>query len=146
MHVAAVDASGRTSVVRALGCRVSEDRRRATVLLPRSQSAVLLDAINANHQIAVVFSQPETNKTIQLKGRDAQQGLATDVDHALHAHYLQQFVERLGRLHIPEVFVRALGSCQADDLVTVTFAPLQAFQQTPGGSAGERLPIGGALL
>lgn len=146
MHVAAVNDPGQPTVVRALGCRVNEARTRVTVLVPRSQSAALLQAIDSNGRIAAVFSKPETNQSLQLKGEDATACAATEADRALVVQYVDRINERLAALQIPEIFVRTLCSCAPDDLVTITFSPSLAFQQTPGGSAGDSLPLGGAPL
>src|SRR5262249_60081133 len=71
------------AVSRALGCRLSPDRNRVTVFLAASRSAALLEAIAASRRIAVVFSQPSTHRTIQLKGSDAVRAGVEDGDWAL---------------------------------------------------------------
>ena len=69
--VASRDARLRPHLMRAVGCRLSHDRRRVTVLLPESGGREVLEDLRDNHQIAVVFSRPSSNLTVQLKGNDA---------------------------------------------------------------------------
>ncbi len=144
MHIAAATDPGQPTVVRALGCRVNRARTRVTLLVPRSQSAALLSAIDSNRRIAAVFSQPDTNASIQLKGNDAQVIPATDRDRALFTDYVNLISERLLALHIPELFARSLCSAAPEDLVTIAFSPVAAYQQTPGDSAGVSLALGGS--
>jgi hypothetical protein len=73
------DANKTPSMARAVGCRISADRRSVTVLLAKSRAPELLDSITFCHQIAVVFSEPSTHRTIQLKGTDAA------VIHSIHS-------------------------------------------------------------
>src|SRR5688500_14941564 len=56
---------------RCLGCRVSEDRRTVTVLVPSSQYQPFFDALRATRAMAVVCSLPSTHRTMQLKGSEA---------------------------------------------------------------------------
>src|SRR5262249_18363406 len=56
---------------RAAGCRVSSDRRTITLLFTAACATELLDGIRKTGQIAVVFCQPGSHQTIQLKGTDA---------------------------------------------------------------------------
>lgn len=61
MNVAARNASLITTITRALGCRVSDDRRRVTVFLPAERCQTLLDNLRANGVIAVVAVRPSTH-------------------------------------------------------------------------------------
>ena len=63
------------SVCRALACSVSEDRRLLTVVVARSCAQELLDDVGHSGRIAVVFSQPSTHRTIQVKGDHARPGM-----------------------------------------------------------------------
>jgi hypothetical protein len=66
--VASRDADHRPHVMRAIGCRVRNDRRRVTVMLCSRTSAPVLADLRANGAIAVVFSEPSTHRSVQLKG------------------------------------------------------------------------------
>lgn len=136
---ASVGAGNDPRIARAVGCRVSRDRRRLTVLLSTLQSAELLEAIRASRAIAVVFTQPSTHRTLQLKGHDAEVGPATRADGALVRKYTAAFVAELGGLGYREEFVRSLLSCAPQDIVQAGFTISAAFVQTPGPRAGAPL-------
>jgi hypothetical protein len=127
------------ALARANGCRVAEDRRTVTVLLAASKAAALLDAVRATGAIAVVFSEPPTHRTIQLKGTDAVVGAASGEDRAFSQRYVDTFVAVLAGLGYSEPVFRALLWADPDDLVAVTFSPSAAFDQTPGPRAGAPL-------
>ena len=81
------DSNNTPSMARCLGCRVSTDRKLVTLLVPKSQSRELLEALTLTHQIAVVFSEPSTHRTIQLKGTDAVAAQVQKKDASLSKRY-----------------------------------------------------------
>jgi hypothetical protein len=123
-------------VVRGCGCRVSRDRRRITVLVEPSRAGTLLGDIAANGMIAVVFSQPSTHRTIQLKGSDARVVKVTATDRAVAARHLRDWSEDLCRIGYTPEFANAVRGA-APRLAAITFTPSAAFQQTPGPGAGQ---------
>ena len=123
-------------VVRGCGCRVSRDRRRVTVLVEPSRAGTLLDDIAANGMIAVVFSQPSTHRTIQLKGSDARVVKVTAADRAIAARHLRDWSEDLCRIGYTPEFANAVRGA-APRLAAIAFTPSAAFQQTPGPGAGQ---------
>jgi hypothetical protein len=136
--VASRDARLRPHLMRAVGCRLSGDGLRVTVLLPERGAREVLDDLRDNQQVAVVFSQPSTNLTVQLKGHDAVAVPAGPEDEALAERYLQAFVEEIGQLgHTAEVAHTILD--HAERLVAVHFTVAAAFEQTPGPTAGQPL-------
>lgn len=137
--VAGRDPANLPRLARAFGCRVSEDRRTAAVLLARYQSAGLLAAIRANRAIAVVYTLPSTHRSLQLKGDDATIGpiVAGDVDRARAC--ADAFVADIVPLGYDEALCRALLWLDPSELVAVSFTPSVAFDQTPGPRAGERI-------
>jgi hypothetical protein len=125
---------------RCLGCRVTADRRRVTVLVASSQYAPFFHAIAASRAIAVVFSLPSTHRTLQLKGVDAVvEPLARD-DAGLIARHVEDFVDELGKLGYSREVVRAYHWCEVPEVRAVAFTPTAAFEQTPGPGAGAPLP------
>src|SRR5688572_12281551 len=79
-------------LARAMGCRVSADRSRVTILVAKTQSAPVLDAVRTTGAIAVVFSQPTTHGTIQLKGDKAAIGKVLSGDPAIVDRHTDEFV------------------------------------------------------
>lgn len=129
------------SLMRGVGSTVSADGRDFTVFVSRSQSRQLLQDIATSGRLAAVFSQPSTHLTVQLKARRIRLREATEADRAALARYLQSMEQELSVLGYPPVFARAMLVHRLDDLVGIEFQPEQAFNQTPGQSAGR--PIGG---
>lgn len=132
------DAAHRPHVTRGAGARLADHGRAVTVLLPHTGSEQVIADLQANGRIAVVFSEPTTHQTLQLKGRDAAVGACTPQHEALAARYLEGFIDEIGRLgftaEVAHTILRLEGG-----LVPVQFTLDEAFEQTPGPSAGARL-------
>lgn len=132
------DAGLRPHLLRAVGCRLSADRRRATLLVPQGSSGQVLDDLRDNGQVAVVFSEPSSHRTLQVKGRDATVASCGPDDAALAERYVEGFVAEIGALGFAADVAHTLLS-RHDVLVAVHFTIAEAFEQTPGPAAGEPL-------
>jgi hypothetical protein len=138
--IAASSSAGREPhLVRAVGCRVDAAGERVTLLLASSHAGELLADLRANGRIAVVFSEPSTHRTVQLKGSDAEVVTAEDEHHRLLAGYRQRMLPELSIFGFNETWVRALLGCSGAELVAVRFTLTEAWLQTPGPKAGEPL-------
>jgi hypothetical protein len=138
MSVAARDAQVRPVVGRALGCRVSADRRKLTVFLCASREAQLLACLRENGAIALTVTRPKTHETLQFKGTVSAILPWTDADRAEIAAYRQSFIEELAGLGYRHGFsgtVLAAG----EDGMAVAFEPTAIYDQTPGPKAGAML-------
>ena len=129
-------------VVRGCGCRVSRDRRRVTVLIEPGRASELLDDIRLTGTIAVVFSEPSTHRTIQLKGTDATVTPVTAADRRIAERHLGAWVEELVSVGYAADFAAAVRGRAEMGLTAITFTPTSAFEQTPGPAAGTRLGAG----
>ena len=109
-----------------------------TVLVEPARAGSVLDNVASNGLVAVVFSQPSTHRTIQLKGSDARVVRITQADRAVAARHLEAWVEELTTMGYLPDFARAVRGA-ADGMAAIAFTPTSAFQQTPGPGAGERL-------
>lgn len=136
---ATCDAQHRPHLMRALGCRLAPDRRELTLFLSAGSSAELLDDLRANGRIAVVFSEPSTDRSLQLKGEGACIEPAAPGDAALVAHYVECFADEIAMLGFDRVLVKTMFRHAPDELVTVRFTPREAYEQTPGPQAGQRI-------
>lgn len=136
---ASCDAQGRPSLNRAVGCSVTADRQRISVILRRSQAVTLLADIERSGAVAVVFSQPSTHHTLQIKSTDAVVHPPDSIDAAALARYVEAFHRELAPLGYTLEWTRALLGYVPADLVAVSFTPQAIFSQTPGPRAGERL-------
>ena len=141
--VASRDAAHRPHLMRAVGRKLSDDRSRVTVFMSASASGQVLADLRANRLIAVVFSEPSTNRTVQLKGSDAVIAAPEPGDAALVQRFLALFIDEIGELGFPETVARTILTVAPDDLVAVHFTPQTAFEQTPGPRAGEPLAASG---
>jgi hypothetical protein len=126
-------------VTRGLGCRIAADGSRVTILVAKSQSRPVLDAMRASRAICVVFSLPSTHTTIQLKGKDAAPSRVLAGDPLIVDRHSDAFAADAATLGYSKLGIRTLLWCDPADLVAITFTPQSAFLQTPGPQAGEPL-------
>ncbi|MDP3619927.1 MAG: pyridoxamine 5'-phosphate oxidase family protein [Ramlibacter sp.] len=138
------DALSRPSVMRAVGSLVEDDAGRITIFVSRRQSAQLVQDVSANGHIAVVFSEPATHRTVQLKATNARVRNADATDQPALSRYLASMEIEIARVGYGAHMTRAMLAHRLEDLVAITFAPEQAFDQTPGPKAGAALGAGRA--
>jgi hypothetical protein len=124
---------------RALGCRVAPERSRVAVFVSGDQNPALVSALRESRAIAVVFSQPSTHRTIQLKGTDARVEAAGPRDREGARRWTEGFVAELAGMGYTASLVETFLWCDPEGLVSVSFTPCAAFQQTPGPGAGAPL-------
>lgn len=136
------DAKLRPSIMRAVGSRVEANGQDITVYLSRSSSRQLIQDIAATGQLAVVFSEPSTHRTVQLKASRAEIRAAVDGDAPVLAAYLKSMEHEIQQVGFAPPLTRAMLAHRLDDVVAVRFTPEQAFDQTPGPRAGA--PLGSA--
>jgi hypothetical protein len=137
--VASRDADLRPHLMRAIGCRLRDDLRELTVFLSTAASEPVLADLRANGQIAVVFSQPTTTHTVQLKGSDATVHPLQVGDAEAIQDYLAHFILEIAAIGFPEHVARAVLGDAPEDVVAVRFTPSAAFDQTPGPQAGQAI-------
>ena len=130
------------SIAKGVGCRVAAGRDRVTVLVMANGAEELLRDVARCGRVAVTFSRPTTNQTVQLKGRDAAAVPTLPADVALVRRHLALLAEDLRLLGWDAAFVEAVFWRDPGALQAIEFAPEHAFQQTPGPGAGR--PIGDA--
>ncbi len=139
--VASRDAALRPSIMRGVGSAISADGTQVTVFLRRSQSRQLMQDIEAGGGLAVVFSEPPTHRTLQLKARQASLRPASPTDQPQLARYLASMQCELAQVGYGPEFAAAMLSAQLEDVVAVQFTPESAFDQTPGPRAGIPLDV-----
>ena len=136
------DAALRPSIMRAVGSRVEADGQDVTVYLARRQSRQLVQDLAATGQIAVVFSEPSTHRSVQLKASRVEMRNAGEADAPVLAAYLRSMEHEIQQVGFGPPVTRAMLAHRLEDVVAVRFTPEQAFEQTPGPRAGAAL--GGA--
>jgi len=139
MLVASCSHAGVPSITRALGCRVSPDRRDVTLFLPVSRSTAVLRDLRDGAAVAVVFSRPSTHETLQLKGTAVRVTSLVPGDRERMQAYGESLADDIRTLGWRDPFVSALTNVLDEEAVAVTFTPSDVFVQTPGPAAGRRL-------
>ena len=129
------------SLAKGVGCRVAPTHDGVEVLLFANTAEALLRDIAAHRQAAVVFSQPSSNRTLQLKGRDLAVRPAQPTDVALVRRWMLLFTDDLRKLGWDRAFVEGVFWHDPVHLVVLRFTPEGAFQQTPGPQAGQAMPM-----
>ncbi|BDU70759.1 hypothetical protein GETHOR_28600 [Geothrix oryzae] len=136
MNAGSGSADGTPSQCRVLGCRVDPGTDLVTVFFAEPQAVDLLRDVARSGKLAVVFSDPPTHRTVQVKGSDARRVPLAEGDLARVAAYRTAFVQCLLPLGFTEPMVRTFLDCPDAGLVALTFTPEAAFNQTPGAPAG----------
>lgn len=139
ISVASANAERLATMARGMGCKLIDGGQRVSIFVQRSQSVELLANIASSRRVACVFSLPSSNRTVQLKGMDAQWGPFDPADLPVIQKHIADFVVQVVPLGTPEAVVHQLLHDRPDDLATVTFTPNASFSQTPGPKAGEAL-------
>lgn len=137
--VGACDQNRRPCQVRGAGCRISRDRDRITIFVSAQQGAAVLDCLRNESAITVVFSQPTTHRTFQVKGERAQIAPLASGDEEIMANYRKAFAQEVKPLGFDEPLIQTLFAFPATDILSLTFAPVEAFLQTPGPNAGAKI-------
>jgi hypothetical protein len=139
--VASRDLALRPSVMRAVGSSVADEGRSITVFVSRRQCRQLIQDVATNGHVAVVFSEPSTHRSVQVKATRATLRSAVADDQPVLARYLASMEREIGRVGHAPALTRAMLAHRLEDLVAISFEPEQAFDQTPGPRAGT--PLGG---
>lgn len=139
MSIAACSRDRMPTIVRGTGCRISSDLRRVAVFVSATQAAPVIACLRDNDSVSVVFSEPSTHRTVQLKGTGTMVGALEDGDLPRIAAYRDAFIAQLAPLGYDETRIRTLLALRSTDIVALSFTPTDAFSQTPGPHAGEPL-------
>ena len=137
--VASRDSANLPSLMRAMGSAVTDEGRSITVYVSRRQAGQLIADIAFSGHVAVVFSEPATHRTVQVKATQATLRDATAQDETVLTAYLRSMEHELALVRIAPQLTRAMLAHRLEDVVAIQFTPEQAFDQTPGPKAGARL-------
>jgi hypothetical protein len=140
--VAACDGTGAPTLARAAGCRVAANRRRVTLFLWAPQCARLSEGLELTQQLAAVFSEICSHRTIQVKGSQIRIATIARADLPRIARYRDALAAALAALGHSGTFARTLVGGDAAQYLAVTFTPDALYAQTPGPRAGERIEAG----
>ncbi|WP_243384937.1 hypothetical protein [Geothrix alkalitolerans] len=139
INAGSASAAGVPSLCRAFGCRVDPGPGRLRLFFAGPQAVDLVRDATRSGALAVVFSEPPTHRTIQIKGQDARLEPLVDTDLACVTAYRAAFAQCLVFLGFTEGMVRTLLDCPDEALVGLSFTPSVLFNSTPGAQAGTPL-------
>ncbi|TXT37616.1 MAG: hypothetical protein FD135_3481 [Comamonadaceae bacterium] len=142
--VSSCDVQLRPSIMRAMGSSITPDGGSITVYLSRRQSRQLLLDVAATGRIAVVFSEPLSHQTVQVKARQARIRPAQASDEPQLQRYRAAMAHEVAKVGFEARFAYTMFDWQLDDLVAISFEPQEAYDQTPGPRAGVALSASGA--
>jgi hypothetical protein len=137
LQLAATDDSGLATAVRCVGCRVSADLRRVTLLMPAPRPHRCWRALRQTGGWRWSSMSPRATGPCSSRG-------GTGASSRPHrgcggpAALRGRFARRLAPLDVPDL-LRTLVSCAPDDLVAVSFTPLD-LRPDPGPRAGDARP------
>jgi len=137
--VSSADAALRPSIMRAVGSAITPDGSTVTVYLARRQSRQLLQDLSTSGRIAVVFTQPRSHRTVQVKSSHVRMRPADTRDLPVLQRYLANMEREIQSVGFDVAFTRQMLSFDRDDVVAISFEPTEAFDQTPGPKAGGRI-------
>lgn len=131
----------RSTLARVQACQVDGERRGVVIVLHSEQAAELLGMIDSGAAIAVAYSDPQTHRSLQLKGYDARRvELPSGKADALAEAHTAEFTTAVEPMGFSPALTRTVIRGTAAPLVAIAFTPEAAYLQTPGPGAGARLP------
>jgi hypothetical protein len=146
ISIASRDAGFRPSVAHAYGCRVIDGGAQIRVFLLRDEARQILADIAANGEVATVYSDVRSFRSLQIKGKSAAIEPFDGEDAAAQAMHQRVTADELVALGYAAPMAHGCFSVpQGATFATVAFRPLDLFQQTPGPGAGDRLGAGSTL-
>ena len=119
-----------------MGLRVNPDRRHVTVFVARTLVGPTLRNLEDNRQIAVTFCRPMDHQTVQLKGRMVVVRDTEPAEREVQEMHRAAFAEQLAGFGIPRSITRRWAWWPS---VAIELEVQEAFTQTPGPGAGERI-------
>ena len=134
--VATRDDDMRPQITRAWGASVAEDGTELTLCVTASEGSRALDNLRANGAIALTFCRPTTYRTVQAKGVVTDLRQPGERELARRDEHLVDFLDETDQVGLERRVARRVA---AGEVVAVTVAVRELYEQTPGPGAGTRL-------
>jgi hypothetical protein len=131
--VASVDVAGRPSITRGWGATVSAEGYVVLCITAPNGSAMRSN-LGANGRIAVTIADPATYRSAQVKGIVDVVRDPTEAEFDRVEAHTGGFTDAVAAVGMADADCMMLG-----DLAAVGFAAAEAYDQTPGGRAGQAL-------
>lgn len=136
IRLGSCSAAGRPGICRALAGDIEPDSRVLVIVAAQTATEVL-QAIGDTGQVSAVFAQPQSNRSLHLKGRDAQVGRFEPAYEAMLRERSDAFFRQVAPFGFTrEQLMLTWFGVPADGLRTVRFNIAGAWDQTPGPGAG----------
>jgi Pyridoxamine 5'-phosphate oxidase len=119
--------------VRAWGPTVSEDGNSVQLFIDRPSAATAVTNLRDNGRVAAIFTDVNTLRSVQLKGRCVELTDPQADDWPIIERHREAFTNAAQSIGFPKHVVRNIWSMQ---VVKVRFVVDQIFDQTPGPGAG----------
>jgi hypothetical protein len=134
-------ADGRPEICRGLAAQALPDGR-VEVLLKADVGAELLAAVASSGRIAYVAAQPDSHRTLHVKGLDAERFEPTAAHWPLFERCREHFAARVAPFGFPRETLMAMWyDLKPSQLTALRFTPCGAWDQTPGPGAGGALEL-----
>ena len=132
--VATVSAAGRPHHAPAWGPRVVEGNRAVDIFLEDPRAETPLADLDETGRMAIVFAEPVTYRSVQLKGLKVEVAPATEAERSWIESHRERCLATLALIGDPAPVLRNLWIDSSHTRVRI--AVEQAFDQTPGPNAG----------
>ncbi len=135
--VGTADDRGRPQLTYGWGPRVRDDRTSLSLFLDIGRADATLENLRTTGKIAVTFASPISYRSVQLKGTFLGMSDATAADRDWVQQHRDAFMTAAALVGDP-----MRGSSRnrwMEDVLRIDFTVEQAFNQTPGPSAGDAL-------
>jgi hypothetical protein len=134
--VATRDEELRSEIARGWGLDAAPDAGTVTLCVDAARESRTRANLETNGAVAVTCSRPSTYRTVQLKGTVAELRDPGEEQLTAVRRHLEAFAEEAALVGVPPEAGRSL---LGRELLSVTFAVRELYDQTPGPGAGERL-------
>ena len=136
--VAAQGLNGQPVIARGIGSTAEADSGRIRIILRDNDATDLMAGAETHDQVAVTFTRPQTDVSMQVKGNAIAILPANPADVAVHRHYVPAMVAELLPLGFEASLIGCIVSDNGSSISILSFRPTQLFDQTPGPKAGQR--------
>jgi hypothetical protein len=134
--VATRDRELRPELSRAWGPALSDDGERLTVCVEAAPDSAMARNLEPGSPAAAMVARLASHTSVQLKGAVVEVARPTQDQLDAVSQHVDGFVAETAVIGVPEPLARALVG---PDLLTVTIAVDERFEETPGPRAGREL-------
>jgi hypothetical protein len=139
IRLASASPTGVPDLCFGLACFVDPERRRLRVAFDGRQADPVLQLAVHSGRAALVFTDPVSYRTVQIKTTDARVAAVPASDHAEVARRVSLANGQLALIGFGDPFAATLNGYEEERLVMLHCSIHALFDQTPGPNAGKPL-------